>query len=132
MTKLMELIGLNCFSLMPIWLRIVLSVLALVLITASINHFDTDEDTSIQVFFMVTVVRFILCVIDWIADVPYINLISILAVVVTAIALGVKNKSVLVGVTIGVDIVVVSEMVWILFQWCGMKIFAWIVKFLNG
>ena len=81
---------------------------------------------------MVTVVRFILCVIDWIADVPYINLISILAVVVTAIALGVKNKSVLVGVTIGVDIVVVSEMVWILFQWCGMKIFAWIVKFLNG
>lgn len=132
MTKLMELIGLNCFGLMPIWLRIVLSILALVLISASINHFDNDEDTSIQVFFMVTVVRFILCVIDWIADVPYINLISILAVLITAVALGVKNKSILVGVTMGIDIVVVSEMVWILFQWCGMKIFAWIVKFLHG
>ena len=128
MTKLMELIGLNCFGLMPIWLRIVLSILALVLISASINHFDNDEDTSIQVFFMVTVVRFILCVIDWIADVPYINLISILAVLITAVALGVKNKSILVGVTMGIDIVVVSEMVWILFQWCGMKIFAWIDK----
>lgn len=132
MTKLMELIGLNCFGLMPIWLRIVLSILALVLISASINHFDNDEDTSIQVFFMVTVVRFILCVIDWIADVPYINLISILVVLITAVALGVKNKSILVAVTIGIDIVVVSEMAWILFQWCGMKIFAWIVEFMKG
>ena len=126
---LFEPIGLNFFGGIPIWLRIALIVLGIILIFASMNKID-DEDTS-QVFFMATILRFIMCAVVAIASLTILHFISVILVILIGIILGYKNRSVLVGITMSFEMVLISEFAIFAIEWVGLKILSYIVQFMG-
>lgn len=126
---LFEPIGLNFFGDIPIWLRIALIVLGIILIFASMNKID-DEDTS-QVFFMATILRFIMCAVVAIASLTILHFISVILVILIGIILGYKNRSVLVGITMSFEMVLISEFAIFAIEWVGLKILSYIVQFMG-
>lgn len=126
---LFEPIGLNSFGDFPFWLWIILIIVGIVLIFASMNRID-DEDTA-QIFFMATLLRFIMCAIVAIAAVTPLHFISIVFVILIGVYLGYKNKNVLVGVTMSFEMVLISEFSIFAIQWVGLKVIEFIVHLME-
>ena len=95
-----QLLEPNFFGLAPMYVRIILIVIALVLLYFCFDKV-TEKDTF-EICFLATVLRLVICFVYCLRPMQYLGWISLAIVAVMAVTLWYKNKkNVLVGMTSG-------------------------------
>lgn len=125
-----QLLEPNFFGLAPMYVRIILIVIALVLLYFCFDKV-TEKDTF-EICFLATVLRLVICFVYCLKPMQYLSWISLAIVAVMAVTLWYKNKkNVLVGMTSAYEIVLASEVTLFGLKWLGIMLLSQVVSLLQ-